>query len=387
MINAIDKTLASLIKRNISGYLPVLMALIVIWVYFGISEPAFLSSRNLYYLLMQSSVVGILAIGITLILLLGEIDLSIAAVAGVAASILGVLSTNYDFSPLTSCLVALIAGGVLSCLMGLVTSLFGVPSFIATLAGLMGFQGLMMKILGSNGTINVRDSFIRSITTSTLSDNHAIVLSIFIILIYGFLIYFDHNKRIKYGLDINPLKLTLSKFAFFSLSILSVTIALNSYRGVPFLVAIIFFLTVFIAWFTKSTAFGLYIYAIGGNAKSARHVGIPVKFITICTFTITGLIAAIGGIIGVSRYASVSYNTFVGGPLLLETIGAAVIGGTSLFGGHGSVWYALLGALVIGSLGNGLDLTGASAADKLLVSGAILLVAVSIDSFARRLKT
>ncbi|MBH30423.1 MAG: ABC transporter permease [Candidatus Marinimicrobia bacterium] len=386
MINAIDKTLASLIKRNISGYLPVLMALIVIWVYFGISEPAFLSSRNLYYLLMQSSVVGILAIGITLILLLGEIDLSIAAVAGVAASILGVLSTNYDFSPLTSCLVALIAGGVLSCLMGLVTSLFGVPSFIATLAGLMGFQGLMMKILGSNGTINVRDPFIRGITTSTLSDNHAIILSIFIILIYGFLLYFDHNKRIKYGLNINPLKLILSKFSFFSLSILSVAIALNSYRGVPFLVVIIFFLTVFIAWFTKSTAFGLYIYAIGGNAKSARHVGIPVIFVTICTFTITGLIAAIAGIIGVSRYASVSYNTFVGGPLLLETIGAAVIGGTSLFGGHGSVWHALLGALVIGSLGNGLDLTGASAADKLIVSGSILLVAVSIDSFARRFK-
>ena len=165
--------------------------------------------------------------------------------------------------------------------------------------------------------------------------------------------------------------------------VLAAVATLNSYRGVPILVVLLVGITALLGWITTSTPFGRSIFAVGGNAESARRVGMNVKRIRVAAFGIVGLMAAIGGIVGASRYASVSFNAFAGGPLLLEAIGAAVIGGTSLFGGRGSVWNALLGALVIGSLGNGLDLSGASAADKLMFSGAILLLAVAIDAVSR----
>ena len=158
---------------------------------------------------------------------------------------------------------------------------------------------------------------------------------------------------------------------------------LNAYRGVPLLVVLLIGLTAVLGWITTSTPFGRSLFAVGGNQESARRVGMNVKRIRVAAFAIVGFMAAVGGIVGASRYASVSFNAFAGGPLLLEAIGAAVIGGTSLFGGRGSVWNAILGALVIGSLGNGLDLSGASAADKLMFSGAILLLAVAIDAVSR----
>jgi D-xylose transport system permease protein len=170
---------------------------------------------------------------------------------------------------------------------------------------------------------------------------------------------------------------------FFGILLLGTVAALNSYRGVPLLVVILVGLSALLAWITTSTPFGRSLFAGGGNAESARRVGMNIKRIRVAAFAIVGLMAAIGGIVGASRYASVSFNAFAGGPLLLESIGAAVIGGTSLFGGRGSVWNAILGALLIGSLGNGLDLSGASAADKLMFSGAILLIAVAVDALSR----
>ena len=159
---------------------------------------------------------------------------------------------------------------------------------------------------------------------------------------------------------------------------------LNAYRGVPLVVILLLGITLLLGWVTTSTPFGRALFAVGGNAETARRVGFPIRRIRIAAFAIVGVMAAVGGIVGASRYASVSFNAFAGGPLLLEAIGAAVIGGTSLFGGRGSVWNAILGALVIGSLGNGLDLSGASAADKLMFSGGILIAAVSLDALSRR---
>ena len=158
---------------------------------------------------------------------------------------------------------------------------------------------------------------------------------------------------------------------------------MNAYRSLPLLLVLLITFTALLDWITRSTRYGRSIFAVGGNAESARRVGMKINRIRVSAFAIVGLMAAIGGIFGASRYGSVSYTAFAGGSLLLEAIGAAVIGGTSLFGGRGSVWNAILGALVIGSLGNGLDLSGASAADKLMVSGAILLLAVAIDALSR----
>ena len=169
----------------------------------------------------------------------------------------------------------------------------------------------------------------------------------------------------------------------FGVIVVSIVLTLNAYRSLPLLLVLLVAITALLNWIVNSTPFGRSIFAVGGNAESARRVGMNVKRIRVAAFGIVGLMAAIGGIFGASRYGSVSYTAFAGGSLLLEAIGAAVIGGTSLFGGRGSVWNAILGALVIGSLGNGLDLTGASAADKLMVSGSILLVAVAIDALSK----
>jgi D-xylose transport system permease protein len=170
---------------------------------------------------------------------------------------------------------------------------------------------------------------------------------------------------------------------FVAILLFSTVLVLNNYRSVPLMVVLLVAATALTGWVTTSTPFGRSIFAVGGNSESARRVGMNVKRIRVAAFGIVGLLAALGGIFGASRYGSVSYTAFAGGSLLLESIGAAVIGGTSLFGGRVSVWNAILGALVIGSLGNGLDLSGASAADKLMFSGAILLLAVAIDAISR----
>ena len=241
-----------------------------------------------------------------------------------------------------------------------------------------------MKILGINGAINVRDPIIRSISTTTLPTTVGMVLAIIGVVLFGYLIIRNRSIRSKKNLENETNLVSAVKFLFFSILIIGATILLNLYKGVPILILILLALTFLLGWISTSTSYGRSIFAVGGNAESARRVGISIEFVKISAFGIVGFMAAVGGLIGASRYASVSFNAFAGGPLLLEAIGAAVIGGTSLFGGRGSVWNAILGALVIGSLGNGLDLSGARAADKLMFSGAILLIAVTLDAVSRK---
>ncbi|WP_136659744.1 ABC transporter permease [Nitratireductor sp. XY-223] len=370
-------------ESRFGAFIPVLLALAAIWIYFGVTEPAFLSARNFYFLFMQSAVVGTLAVGITVVLLLGDIDLSVAATSGVCAALMAVLIASAGIPAPLACLVAIAAGITLSSLQGLLVAYVGIPSFVVTLAGLLGFQGLMLKILGIQGAINVRDPFVRGITTINLPPEIGWLLAALCVAAFAFIAWRRHNRRKSMGLELDPVAATVSRVAFFALLAFAAVATLNAYRGVPLLVVLLVGLTALLAWITTSTPFGRSLFAVGGNTESARRVGMSVQKIRVAAFAIVGLMAAVGGIVGASRYASVSFNAFAGGPLLLEAIGAAVIGGTSLFGGRGSVWNALLGALVIGSLGNGLDLSGASAADKLMFSGAILLLAVSIDAISR----
>lgn len=367
---------------RIGSFLPVLFALAVIWAYFGISEPAFFSSRNFYNLFMQSAVVGTLAVGITVVLLLGDIDLSTAAIAGVCAALLAVLLVA-GYPSWVAIIAALAVGIALGTAQGLLVSYVGIPSFIVTLAGLLGFQGLMLKILGIQGAINMRDPVVRGLTTVTLPSVAGWIIAIVCIALLAFTVVRRQAQRRARGLELDTAAAMWGQVGFFSALILLAVATLNNYRGVPLLVLLLLGLTALIWWITTSTPFGRSLFAVGGNPESARRVGINVKVIRVAAFGIVGLMAAIGGIVGASRYASVSFNAFAGGSLLLEAIGAAVIGGTSLFGGRGSVWNAILGALVIGSLGNGLDLSGASAADKFMFSGAILLLAVAIDAVSR----
>ena len=371
-------------SSRLGSVLPVGLALVAIWAYFGLTEPAFLSPRNFYYLFMQSSVVGTLAVGITIVLLIGDIDLSVAATSGVCAAILAVLTTNLGIPAPISCLVALVAGATIGVFQGIMSALVGIPSFVVTLAGLLGFQGLMLKILGIHGAINVRDPFVRGVTTTTLPVELGWAAVAVCTVFFAWSVWKNRKKRLRLSLEVNSQLSDFTKVFLFAVFAVSVVATLNSYRGVPLVVIILLILTFFLGWVTTSTPFGRSLFAVGGNAESARRAGISLKGVKIAAFGIVGFMAATGGIVGASRYASVSFNAFAGGPLLLEAIGAAVIGGTSLFGGRGSVWNAILGALVIGSLGNGLDLSGAGAADKLMFSGGILLLAVSIDALSRQ---
>lgn len=365
------------------AFIPVLLALFAIWIYFGLTEPAFLSARNIYFLFMQSAVVGILATGITVVLLLGDIDLSVAATSGVCAALLAVLVANAGLSAPVACLLAIILGITLGVTQGAFVAYLGIPSFVVTLAGLLGFQGLMLKILGIQGAINMRDPFVRGITTISLPPWLGWTLAGIVILFFLIFMLRRQFRRKSAGLETDPNSVIYGQFLIFSALTVAAVVTLNSYRGVPLVVVLLVGVTALLGWITTSTPYGRSIFAVGGNTESARRVGMNIRLIRVSAFGIVGLMAALGGIVGASRYASVSFNAFAGGPLLLEAIGAAVIGGTSLFGGRGSVWNAILGALVIGSLGNGLDLSGASAADKLMFSGAILLIAVAIDALSR----
>lgn len=388
--------LRSLRETRFGAFVPVLLALAAIWTYFGVaaplwehwSDPAsdgvrfiFLSPRNIYNLFMQSALIATLAVGITVVLLLGDIDLSAAATAGVCAALLGVLLLAGVPSGL-ACLIVMALGIVMGAAQGMLVAYVGIPSFVVTLAGLLGYQGLMQKILPT-GNLNIGDPFVRGIARVLIPDSLGLVLAAALVLIVGIFAFRRQSQRKARGLELDSTFSIVVQVIVFALLVFAAVITMNAYRSVPLLIVLLVSLTAIVGWVTTSTPFGRSIFAVGGNAESARRVGIDVKRIRVAAFGIVGLLAAIGGIFGASRFGSVSYTSFAGGSLLLESIGAAVIGGTSLFGGRGSVWNAILGALVIGSLGNGLDLSGASAADKLMFSGAILLLAVAIDAVSR----
>ncbi|WP_299892456.1 ABC transporter permease [uncultured Ruegeria sp.] len=386
---------SALRETQFGAFVPVLLALAAIWGYFGLVLPLidlmsgeadsfraiFLSPRNIYNLFMQSAVIATLAVGITIVLLLGDIDLSAAATAGVCAALLGVLVLS-GVPGWLACIIVIFVGIIMGAAQGLLVAYVGIPSFVVTLAGLLGYQGLMQKILPT-GNLNVGDPFVRGIARVLIPDLWGIVLGLAVVGLFAYANLRKQSLRKALGLEQDSAFALWGQVVAFSVIVVAVVLTLNAYRSLPLLLVLLIAITALLGWITTSTPYGRSLFAVGGNAESARRVGMKVKRIRVSAFAIVGLMAAIGGIFGASRYGSVSYTAFAGGSLLLEAIGAAVIGGTSLFGGRGSVWNAILGALVIGSLGNGLDLTGASAADKLMVSGAILLLAVAIDALSR----
>ena len=382
-------------ETEFGAFLPVLFALAAIWGYFGFILPLhdlitgeaesfraiFLSPRNIYNLFMQSAVIAALAVGITVVLLLGEIDLSAAATAGVCAALLGVLVLS-GVPGFLACLIVIFVGIIMGAAQGLLVAYVGIPSFVVTLAGLLGYQGLMQKILPT-GNLNVGDPFVRSIARLLIPDMWGLFLALVVFVLFALTTIRKQVQRKEKGLELDNKLTVWFQIIVFGIILISAVLTLNAYRSLPLLLVLLIAFTALLDWITRSTPYGRSLFAVGGNSESARRVGMKIKRIRVSAFAIVGLMAAIGGIFGASRYGSVSYTAFAGGSLLLEAIGAAVIGGTSLFGGRGSVWNAILGALVIGSLGNGLDLSGASAADKLMVSGAILLLAVAIDALSR----
>ncbi len=365
------------------GSLPVIVGLIIICAYFQSQQSTFLSARNLSNLVLQVAPIGAVAVGVVLVLLLGEIDLSVGSVAGLTSAMLGALIVNQGWPWWLAILIVLLTGAAIGAFQGTWFAVIGVPSFVVTLAGYLVWQGVQLRVLGSTGTINVFDSHIAKIAQSYLPGYWGWILGIGCVAVYAATVWTEQIRRRRVGLPTPPAAIAVARTVLVTVVAIAAVEVLNSFNGVPTAGVILFGLIVLFSFITTRTKFGSYIYAVGGNAEATRRAGVSLPRIRIVVFALAGLMAAVGGIIFVSRLTAASTQTG-SGTFLLEAIAAAVIGGTSLFGGRGSAWSALLGALVIGSVSNGLDLMAQPPEVKYMVEGAILLAAVTIDALARR---
>src|ERR671933_1254135 len=377
----------SWLRRRVSqgelGSLPVIVGLVVIWAIFETQNPNFLTPRNLTNLVLQIAAMGLISAGIVLVLLLGEIDLSAGSVSGLCAAVMAVLNTRGGQSAPVAIVAGLLVGALIGFLQGFWFTRFRVPSVVVTLAGLLAWLGALLYVLGSTGTVNLTDRGITGLANTFLPDWLGWALGIGAALLYAGTLLVEQRRRQAAALRVGPTAGLATQILIFAALFLAAVAVLNADRGVPLGVVILVGVIAVLAYVTQRTRFGRYVYAVGGNAEAARRAGIPVDRIRVAVFCLCSLLAACGGIMGASRLLAVNQSSG-GSDLLLNSIAAAVIGGVSLFGGRGSPWAALLGALVIGSISNGMDLLALAAAVKFMITGAVLLLAVSIDALSRR---
>jgi D-xylose transport system permease protein len=374
------------IRRVVQGDLAsarVVLGLALIWIIFQSQNDRFLSAENLTNLMLQITAIGLISVGIVYVLLLGEIDLSVGAVSGLAAAVMAVLNVQHEWSPYIAIAASILVGLAIGVLQGSLFSRFAIPSFVVTLAGLLAWQGALLQVLGSTGSININDPKITGLANTFYSDAVGWVFAAIVIASYAAVVLLAHRRRVEAGLEGEGVGRLGLRIAFVAaVSIVAVAI-FNSDRGVPLAVLILLAFVVGMEYVVKRTRFGRHVYAVGGNAEAARRAGIRVNGVRVAVFGIAGTMAAIGGIMAASRLLAVNQNSG-GSELLLLAIAGPVIAGTSLFGGRGSVWTALLGALVIGSISNGMDLLALSSAVKFMVTGGVLLLAVLVDAIARQ---
>jgi D-xylose transport system permease protein len=376
----------SFLRRFIEGdlgELRVIVVLAVIWAIFQSQEDRFLTATNLTNLLLQITAIGLVSVGVVLVLLLGEIDLSVGAVSGLCAAVMGVLSVKHGWSPYLAIAAAVAVGAAIGTFQGSIFTSFGIPSFVVTLAGLLAWQGAQLEVLGSTGTLNITDPKITGLTSTFYEGAAGWTIAIVGIAVYAAVTLLDRRRKAREGLRVRSLGVIVARLAVAAAAILIAVAVLNEDRGLPLAALIFVGFVILFQFVTTKTTFGRHIYAVGGNAEAARRAGIKVKRIRVVVFAIASSMAAIGGIMAASRLLAVNQSSGAGDFLLLAIAGP-VIAGTSLFGGRGSVWTALLGALVIGSISNGMDLLALESSVKFMVTGAVLLAAVIVDALARR---
>jgi D-xylose transport system permease protein len=374
-----DTPLGSRMVAGLAGTyrsIPVLVVLGLIWLYFYSQNSAYLSFNNITNLALQIVTTAILALGVVFVLLVGEIDLSSAILSGVCATVAATLAVNHGVS-LVPALALAIAMGLVVALIESVVVIFGVPSLIVTLGGMVILQGLLLVVLPPEFTVNVGGSDIAKIASTKFSAGVSFALAFVLWGLYCASRFQSfRSRRGSGGTSIVPAVLVpavLSGVATF------VTVGvLSQADGMP-LPVVILAVMLLIAWYvTTQTRYGVHLYAVGGDREAAQRAGIPVSRMIIYSFLVLGVCAAVAGIVESSRLLAVS-NSSGGGSLMLNAIAAAVVGGVSLFGGRGSVWGALLGALVIGSINNGVQLLGLSTEVQSFATGGVLILAVGVD--------
>ncbi len=375
------------LRRRLSsgdlGSLPVVVGLVAIWVVFYLLNERFISPLNVTNLMLQMAGLGTIAVGVVLVLLLGEIDLSVAQVSGFAAAVMAVLNVKLGWPGPLAILAALVVGLAIGLFNGFWITRFRVPSFVVTLAGFLAFQGALLFVLGTTGTINISATAITVLARSFLPLAAGWIVAIAVIAVYAATRVIEQRRRRAAGLTASPTWLVIAKVGLVAVLALGFVVFLNRDRGVPIALLILLGLVVIFDVITRRTRWGRHVFAVGGNAEAARRAGISVTGIRVAVFAIASTLAAFGGVILAARLLAVNQSSG-GGDLLLNAIAAAVIGGTSLFGGRGTVWAALFGALVIQSISNGMDLLGYSSSIKFMVTGGVLLLAVTVDAVSRR---
>ena len=383
----------SRVKAGDIGSLPAVLGLIVLCLVFGSMSSVFLTPGNFANLITQAAAVIVIAMGLIFVLLLGEIDLSAGYTAGVTGAVLVILITNQGQPWYVALIASIAVGALLGFLLGSLVARLGIPSFVVTLAAFLAFQGILLLLAGEGGTIRVEDPTILPVENSNMSPTVSWIFFLIVAVAYVLSGLTAMNSRRKAGLKTELKKLWIIKTAGLLLITGLAVFALNlersnnpdlvSLKGIPYVVPVILLLLVIGTFVLGRTAFGRHIYAVGGNAEAARRAGIDVKRIRIAAFMICSSLAAIAGMIFASRQNSVSPTTG-GSSTLLYAVGAAVIGGTSLFGGKGKMRDAILGGLVVAVIDNGMGLLGYAAGIKFIVTGLVLLVSAGVDAISRR---
>ena len=373
------------LKTGDLGSWPLVVGIVLIALFFYSKNSIYLSATNFTNLTVQMAGLTAVAIGVVFVLLLGEIDLSIGSVSGVAGVVVAELQlagSSHDYPGIVAILAALVVCAVIGAIQGSFVAYIGVPSFVVTLAGLLFFQGVILKALPQS-VIIIDDSTITNVANYYFSETASWIIASVLAATYVAFTIGGVVSRRRHGITSDNIALTAAKLVAVVGGTFFVVGVFNRDRGVPFVALLIVLLTIFWTYIAKRTTFGRHVYAVGGNAEAARRAGINVARIRIFVFMISGVMAAVGGIIFASRLLSV--NTAAGsGTLLLDAISAAVIGGTSLFGGRGEVKSAILGALIISMIANGIALVGYAAYIQLMVTALILLAAVTLDTIVRR---
>ena len=373
------------LKSGDLGSLPVVIGLVIIWGVFQALNDSFLSSRNLVNLTLQSAAVGTIAIGIVLVLLLGEIDLSVGSVSGLSSAILAVGMVNQGWPSVVAIVVAIVAGMVIGLAYGALFTRFGVPSFVITLAGLLAVLGLQLYVLGKEGTINIPfDSGLVKFAQQTfLPLAVSYVVALLAVALYVLTRLRVNSQRAAAGLSTTPNVMIGLRALVLAVVLLVPTYVLNRDRGVSVMFLLFVALVVVMDFAIRRTGWGRSVMAVGGNVEAARRAGINVKGIYLSVFALCSTFAAIGGLLAAGRLAAANQSSG-GGDTNLNAIAAAVIGGTSLFGGRGSAYSALLGIIVIQSISSGLSLLNLDSSIRYMVTGGVLLLAVTVDSLSRR---
>ncbi|MFD5557288.1 sugar ABC transporter permease [Streptomyces sp. NPDC127068] len=368
-----------------TGFLPVLVALVVIGAVFHALNPAFLSAENLSHVLIDATGPGLIAVGVVFVLMLGEIDLSVGSVSGLAGAAFAVLNVTHGMPEGPALLLAVLTGTTAGLLHGFFFARVGVPAFVVTMAGLLAWNGLMLQLLGANGTINLDDSGLLARLTRHYFTDISAAYGLATAVVAGHLLVTLRaaRERRAAGLPCRPVGELLARTALLAALCYAVAHVLNQYKGLPLALVIFLGVVVLTDFVLRRTVFGRRVTALGGNVEAARRAGTDVAAVRIAVFAVAGTLAALGGLVIASKIAAANQGAG-SGDLLMSCIAAAVIGGTSLFGGRGRTWSALLGVLVIVAIQKGLQLESLAEPVKYMITGGVLLAAVVLDSMSRR---